>query len=79
MSIDDIPPKIRWEIATKLSSNLARGYSSAHRQVMDDKIAKMEEAIWAEGGKQMKNIAGSLKLPSNTVPCAVNKKIWAYP
>lgn len=68
MSIDDVPPEIRWEIAAKLSSNLARGYSSALRQVMDDKIVKMEEVIWAEGGKQVKNIASSLKLPAGTAP-----------
>ena len=68
MSINDVPPEIRWEIAAKVSSNLARGYSSALRQVMDDKIVKMEEAIWAEEGKQVKNITSSLKLPTETAP-----------
>jgi hypothetical protein len=68
MSINDVPPEIRWEIAAKVSSNLARGYSSALRQVMDDKIVKMEETIWAEEGKQVKNIASSLKLPTDTAP-----------
>jgi hypothetical protein len=68
MSIEDIPPEIRWEIAARVSSNLARGYSSALRHVMGEKIVKMEEIIWAEGGKQVKNIASSLELPAETAP-----------
>jgi hypothetical protein len=68
MSVKDIPPEIRWEIAARLSSNLARGYSSALKHVMGEKIVKMEEAIWAEEGKQVKNIATSLGLPAASAP-----------
>lgn len=38
MSVKDIPPEIRWEIAARLSFNLARGYSSTLKHVMNEKM-----------------------------------------
>ncbi|MCE7699905.1 MAG: hypothetical protein K8E24_014150 [Methanobacterium paludis] len=69
VSIEDIPPEIRWEIAAKSSISLAMGYSTAFRQVLDDKVVdKIEESIWAEGGKQVKDIANSIGLPAGNAP-----------
>jgi hypothetical protein len=68
VSIEDIPPEIRWEIAAKSAVSLAMSYSLAFRQVLDDKVVdKIEENIWAEGGKQVKDIADSLGLPAGNV------------
>jgi hypothetical protein len=68
VSIEDIPPEIRWEIAAESSASLAMSYSMAFRQVLNDKVVdKIEEGIWAEGWKQVKDIADFLGLPSGNV------------
>ena len=63
MELDDIPAEVRWEIATKTGITLPLGYGMAFRQILgNETVQKVEEAIWTEGGKQIKNIADSLGL-----------------
>lgn len=65
MELEDIPAEIRWEIATKASMASSIGYGLAFRQILgEETVRKVEEAIMAEGGKEIKNIANSLGLPT---------------
>lgn len=65
MELEDIPAEVRWEIATKSAQSLSIGYGMAFRQILgEETVAQVEEAIWAEGGKEIKNIADSLGLPA---------------
>ncbi len=74
-SVEDIPAEVRWKIAAQSSISLAMGYNMAFRQVLDDKVVdKIEESIWAEGGKQVKDIADSIGLPAGNAPEA--DKTW---
>lgn len=68
VSMEDIPAKLRWKIAAESSNSLAMGYSLAFRQVLDDKVVnRIEESVWAEGGKQVKDIADALGLPAGSI------------
>lgn len=65
MELEDIPAEVRWEIATKASMASLIGYGLAFRQILgEETVRKVEEAIMAEGGKEIKNIADSLGLPT---------------
>jgi hypothetical protein len=65
MELEDIPAEVRWEIATRSAQSLSIGYSQAFRQILgDETVEKVEEAIWAEGGKEIKTIADSMGLPA---------------
>jgi hypothetical protein len=68
VNMEDVPVELRWRIAAEASNNLAMGYSLAFRQVLDDKVVnRIEESVWAEGGKQMKDIADSLQMPTGNI------------
>lgn len=65
MELGDIPTEVRWEIAVKASQSLSVGYGMAFRQILDEETVKqVEEAIWTEGGKEVKAVADILGLPS---------------
>ncbi len=65
MELEDIPAEVRWEIATKAALASAIGYNMAFREILgEETVQKVEEAITAEGGKELKNIADSLGLPA---------------
>jgi hypothetical protein len=65
MKLEDIPAEVRWEIASKAFVNISMGYDMAFRQILGKEVViKIEEAIWAEGGKDAKNIAANLGLPA---------------
>ncbi|MBU4536171.1 MAG: hypothetical protein KKF16_10270 [Euryarchaeota archaeon] len=65
MELEDIPAEVRWEIATKTALSLSIGYGMTFRQILDEEVvSQVEEAIWAEGGKQIKEIADTLVLPT---------------
>ncbi len=64
ISIEDIPAEKRWEIAAKSASAMPLVYDMYFREVFGEKYDEIEKPIWAEGGKEVKNIAMALGLPS---------------
>jgi hypothetical protein len=65
VSIEDIPAEKRWEIAAKSASAVPIIYDMYFRKVLGEKYDEIEKLIWAEGGKEVKNIAMALGLPSD--------------
>lgn len=65
MEMEDIPAEVKWKIATKTFQSFFSGYGIMFRQIMDERYVKyVEEAVWAEKGKEVKKIADILELPS---------------
>ena len=50
VSIDDIPAKVRWEIATKAANSQSVAFDMLVRQIIGDKIDEIWNAIMMEGG-----------------------------
>lgn len=65
VSIKDIPAEVRWEIATKAANSQSVVYDMLVRQIIGDKIDDIWNVIMAEGGKQSKEMAESLGLPTS--------------
>ena len=65
VSIEDIPSEKRWEIAAKSASAMPLIYDRHFRKVLGDKYDEIERSIWTEGGKEVKNLAAALGLPSD--------------
>jgi len=64
VSLEDIPFKERWKIASKSASIVPLLYDSHFRKVLGDKYDEIERPIWMEIAKEMKGLAMSLGLPS---------------
>lgn len=64
VSIEDIPPEQRWEIAVKSLIALPFAYDMVFRQALGEKYDEIELPIWTEAGKETKDLAEALKLPS---------------
>ncbi len=64
VSIEDIPAEKRWEIAAKSASAMPLVYDMHFREILGDKYDEIEKLIWTEGGKEVKNLAMALGLPS---------------
>ena len=64
VSLEDIPFKERWKIASKSASFVPLMYDSHFRKVLGEKYDEIERPIWIEAGKEIKNLAMSLGLPS---------------
>lgn len=64
VSIEDIPMKVRWDVATRSATDMRQGYAMAFRNILNDRMVEdVVEAIWAQGGRQVKDVADSLGLP----------------
>lgn len=64
VSIEDIPAEKRWEIAAKTASAMPLLYDMHFRKVLGEKYDEIERQIWVEGGREVKNLAMALGLPS---------------
>ncbi|CAG1005084.1 hypothetical protein METP3_03682 [Methanosarcinales archaeon] len=64
VSLEDIPFKERWKIASKSASFMPLLYDSQFRKILGEKYDEIERPIWIEAGKEIKNLAMSLGLPS---------------
>jgi len=65
ISIEDITSDKRWEIAAKSASAMPLIYDMHFRKVLGEKYDEIERSIWTEGGKEVKNLATALGLPSD--------------
>ena len=65
INIEDIPAERRWEIAAKSASAMPLIYDMHFRKVLGEKYDEIERSIWTEGGKEVKNLATVLGLPSD--------------
>lgn len=66
VSIKDIPPEVRWEIATR-SANLGSVAQDALLRESfdnDEKIDEIGQRVWSDGGRAVRDIATALGLPS---------------
>ena len=66
VTIEDIPFEERWKIATRSASTMPLMYDNAFRKVLGKKYDEVERPIWLDAGKQMKELAMALGLPSGT-------------
>jgi len=64
VTIEDIPFEERWKIATRSASSVPLMYDNAFRKTLGKKYDELESKIWLEAGKQMKELAMALGLPS---------------
>jgi hypothetical protein len=66
VGIKDIPAETRWEIATRSANFSIVAQDALLRAAFDnhEKIDEIEQRIWAEGGRGVRNIATALGLPS---------------
>ena len=64
VSLEEIPFKERWKIASKSASIIPLLYDSHFRKALGEKYDEIERPIWIEAGKEMKNLAMALGLPS---------------
>jgi hypothetical protein len=65
VSIEDIPAEVRWEIAAKAASAIPLAYDMVFREVLGDKYDEIERPIYIEAGKEMKELAAALGLPTD--------------
>ncbi|MCZ7355592.1 MAG: L-2-amino-thiazoline-4-carboxylic acid hydrolase [Candidatus Methanoperedens sp.] len=63
-SIEDIPLEKRWEIAAKSASAMPLMYDMHFRKVLGEKYDEIEQPLWIELGKELKNFATAMGLPS---------------
>ena len=66
VSIKDIPPEVRWQIATRSANLGSVAQDALLREAFDDdeKIDEIEQRIWADGGRGVRDIATAMGLPS---------------
>lgn len=64
VSIEDIPAEQRWEIAARAASAIPFAYDIAFREAIGEKYDEMERPIMVEVGKEFKNLASALGLPT---------------
>ncbi len=64
VTIDDIPIEERWIIAAKSAGFMPLLYDKFFRKALGDKYNDIERPILMEAGKEMKDIAMALGLPS---------------
>jgi hypothetical protein len=66
VSIKDVPAEARWEIATRSANFATVARDAMLRKAFDNDeiIDEIEQRIWAEGGRAVRDIAISLGLPS---------------
>ena len=62
--VEDIPVEERWKIAAKSASIIPLLYDRYFREVLGEKYDEIERPIWIEAGKEMKDLAMALGLPS---------------
>ena len=65
VDIEDIPPKLRWEIATRSASAMPVVYDMFFRKSVGGRYDEIELPIWTEGGREAKRLATALWLPAN--------------
>lgn len=64
VSIDDIPVEQRWIIAAKSAGFMPLLYDKFFREALGERYDEIERPILMEAGKEMKDIAMALGLPS---------------
>jgi hypothetical protein len=64
VSIEDIPAEQRWEIAARAASAIPFAYDVAFRETIGEKYDEMERPIMVEAGKEIKNLASAIGLPT---------------
>jgi hypothetical protein len=66
VSIKDVPAEARWEIATRSANFATVAQDAMLRKAFDNNeiIDEIEQRIWAEGGRAVRDIAVTLGLPS---------------
>ena len=64
VSIEDIPAEQRWEIAARAASAIPFAYDIAFREAIGEKYDEIEQFIFVEAGKEIKNLASALGLPT---------------
>ena len=64
VSIEDIPAEQRWEIAAGAASAIPLAYDIAFREAIGEKYDEIERPIFVEAGKEIKNLASALGLPT---------------
>ena len=64
VSIEDIPAEQRWEIAARAASAIPFAYDIAFREAIGEKYDEIEQLIFVEAGKEFRNLASALGLPT---------------
>jgi hypothetical protein len=64
VTIEDIPAEQRWEIAAMAASAIPFAYDIAFREALGEKYDEIERPIYVEAGKEIKNLASTLGLPT---------------
>jgi hypothetical protein len=64
VNIEDIPAEQRWEIAARAASAIPFAYDIAFREAIGEKYDEIEQPIYLEAGKEFKNLASALGLPT---------------
>jgi hypothetical protein len=64
VSIEDIPAEQRWEIAARAASAVPFAYDIAFREAIGEKYDEIERPIYIEAGKEFRNLASVLGLPT---------------
>jgi len=59
-----IPAEQRWEIAARAASAIPFAYDIAFREAIGEKYDEIEQPIYIEAGKEIKNLASALGLPT---------------
>jgi hypothetical protein len=64
VNIEDIPSEQRWEIAARAASAIPFAYDIAFREAIGEKYDEIERPIYIEAGKEFRNLASALGLPT---------------
>ncbi len=64
-SIEDVPAENRWVIAARSASAMPIIYDMHFRKVLGEKYDEIERSIWIDQGKELKNFAIAMDMPSN--------------
>ncbi|KQC15457.1 MAG: hypothetical protein WCY97_00855 [Methanothrix sp.] len=65
VDIEDIPPKLRWEIAAKSASSMPVAYDLFFRKALGERYEEIEMPIWIEAGREVGRLATALWLPAD--------------
>jgi hypothetical protein len=65
VDIEDIPPKMRWEIAAKSASAIPVAYDLFFRKALGERYDEIEMPIWTEAGREVGRLATALWLPAD--------------
>jgi len=65
VDIEDIPPKLRWEIAAKSASAIPVAYDLFFRKALGERYDEIEMPIWTEAGREVGRLATALWLPAD--------------